>query len=133
MRSGTPSAYLLNDAKVPPELDLKNTAASPYNIISVGNPSWVAPIAIQGDWCTAAQVGVPVAAAAPTAPPTGAPTPIGTSSPSGALWCGRERVRIETRIILNGVPRDAGLDAHQRPARRAGRGVFWRVQEVELP
>ena len=65
-------------------------------------------------------------------PAHGRPTPIGTSSPSGALWCGRERVRIETRIILNGEPRDLGwMLISVRPDVPSG-GVFWRVQEVEL-
>jgi hypothetical protein len=130
--SGTPSNYLLNDATYPAELDLKNPARKPNNIVSVGNPSWVTPIAIQGDWCTAAQVGTPLAAAAPSSSSPITATSTSVPSPSGGLWCGRERVRIETRIILNGQPRDLGWVLISVRPDVPGGGIYWRVQEVEM-
>jgi hypothetical protein len=130
--TGTPTSYLLNNATIPPELPLRDPARPKYNILSVGNPSFVTPLAEQGQWCDAAQVGVPVAAGAPTDPPQGAPTPSGTPVSTGALWCGRERVRVETRIIFEGAPLDVGWVLISVRPDEPGGGVYWRIQAVEV-
>jgi hypothetical protein len=130
--TGRPTSYLLNDADdLPPELDLRNENRDPRNILVVGNPQFVVPFASDGAWCTVEQVGLADAGPAPTAVRTGTPRPAPTEDYSNRLWCGRERVRVETRVMVEGAPREYGwVLISVRPDASNG-GVYWRVQQVE--
>lgn len=138
--TGQPTDYLLENAILPEELRLDDPSREPYNILSVGNPSFVVPQPSDGGWCTVEQVGMALAGPAPTVAPTvtpfgtppGTPTVAPTREYTDRLWCGRERARIETRIELDGVTREVDWSLISvRPDRPDG-GVYWRVQEVDL-
>jgi hypothetical protein len=138
--TGEPRSYLLDNARLPEELLLGDEDREVYNILTVGNPNFVVPLPSDGGWCSVEQVGMALAGPAPTVAPTVTPfgTPAGTPAAvptreySDRLWCGRERVRVETRILLDSVPRELGWSLISvRPDRPNG-GAYWRVQEVEL-
>ena len=120
--TGTPSSYLLNDAILPPELNLRDPARPLYNILSIGNPAFVSPMASDGAWCTGAQVGVPVAEAAPTDPPADAPDP-------GHYPCLDRRALVRPRACAGGIAdysrwhtARSGMGLDHCEARRAGWG-----------
>lgn len=105
-------SYILDDAEIPPELQfLEDATRDPVNIVAIGNPSSVEPVAVRGAPCTTDQI---------------------RTADKDALWCGRERVRIETRIMLNGVPRDAVWILISVIPQRPNSDLYWRVQEIEL-
>jgi hypothetical protein len=107
-----PTHYLLDNATVAPELAvLRETKREPINLVSVGNPSSVQPDPNNGAWCSADQVN--------------------TATP-GTLWCGRERLHVETRIVLEGVVRQAIWTLISVTAVLPDAEPYWRVEEVEL-
>jgi hypothetical protein len=122
--TGSPVPYLLANATIPAELKLRDTTRNPVNIISIGNPSFVTPLPSDGQWCAPEQIGA--------ATPAAAATPAGTPAFARGLWCGRERVRVETRILFEGQPRDVGWVLISVRPDQPGGGVYWRIQEVEL-
>lgn len=133
--SGQPLPYLLDDAVLPPDLELRGAGRKTYNILSVGNPSFVVPLPSDGYWCRGEQVGAanagPIMGPTPTGAANAAATAAATATFTNRLWCERERVRIETRVVINGAPRDFGwVLISVRPDAPNG-GVYWRVKEVE--
>lgn len=117
-----PVQYLLNNAVVAPELDLRRSNRLPVSIISVGNPSSIEQKPGSGQACTAAQVGTPPATAEANVTPSAA----------GTLWCGRERVSVKTRILLNGSVREAVWTLTSVASDRPNSDLIWRIEEVEL-
>jgi hypothetical protein len=106
------TSYFLNDAVIAPELQfLTKTNHDAVNMVTLGNPSSVTPVPVRGEPCTADQI-------------SGADT--------SQFWCGRERVRVETRIMLNGVPRDAVWILTSVIPQLPNAQLYWRVQQVEL-
>lgn len=111
-QNGVPPSYLLDDAIVAPDLDvLRRTNRDPINIVSVGNPSSVEPDEARGTWCTTEQIN---------------------TAEVETLWCARERVRVETRIMLDGVVRQAVWILISVVANTPNAELVWRIEEVEL-
>ncbi len=107
-------SYFLDDAQIAPELQfLTRLPYDPVNINVLGNPSSVTPVAVRGQPCTAAQIGTTAAAA--------------------GYWCERERVRIETRIVLNGVPRDVEWILISVIPDAPNADLYWRITQANLP
>ncbi len=106
------SHYVLDNAFVAPDLAvLRKAERAPINLVSVGNPPSVEPEQARGAWCSADQIK-------------------GVAQDS--LWCGRERVRVETRIVLDGVVRQAVWILISIAADLPDAELHWRVDEVEL-
>jgi len=111
-RFGSPSRYLLYGAILAPELALLRASdREAVNIVSVGNPAGIEPDQARGAWCTPEQIE----GAGPT-----------------EFWCGRERVRIETRIVLGGAVRTAEWSLISVARDVPGAELIWRVDRVDL-
>ncbi len=109
--TGLPS-YFLDDAIVPAELQfLTDPVHEAVNIVALGNPSSVTPVPVRGAPCTTDQI---------------------RTADKDQFWCGRESVRVETRMILNGVPRDAVWILESVVPTTPNAGLYWRISEVEL-
>lgn len=128
--SAQPLPYLLDDVELPRDLELRGPGRKTYNVLSVGNPSFVVPLPSDGYWCRTEQVGA--ANAGPVgSTPTSGPTAVTTPTFSNRLWCERERVRIETRVMIDGAPRDFGWVLISVRPDAANGGVYWRIKKVE--
>ena len=109
---GSPSRYLLYGAILAPELAmLREVEHGAVNIVSVGNPAGIEPDQARGAWCT--------------------PEQIQNIAPN-EYWCGRERVRVETRIVLGGVVRTAEWSLISVARDIPGAELAWRVDRVDL-
>ncbi len=109
---GSPSRYVLYGAILAPELALlRESERAPINIVSVGNPAGIEPDQARGAWCTPEQME----GAGPT-----------------EFWCSRERVRVETRIVLGGVVRTAEWSLISVARDIPGAELTWRVDRVDL-
>jgi hypothetical protein len=105
-------SYFLDNAVVPSELQsLLDPKHEPINIVTLGNPSSVIPVPARGAPCTTEQVA---------------------SAANGSPWCDRERARVETRIMLNGVPRDVAWILISVVPTTPNAQLYWRISEVEL-
>jgi hypothetical protein len=105
------SSYLFDNAQLPAEPDLRSPAREPIPIIRVRNPSSIQPAVEQGDWCTPEQI---------------------SGVQERTWWCGRERTRIITEIMLEGVVRRAEFTvASVVPASSSSDG-HWRIEAVSL-
>lgn len=104
--------YILDNAIVPAELQfLREPGHAPVNIVVMGNPSSVEAEPARGRSCTVDDI---------------------STADKDALWCERERVRVETRIMLDGAPRDVVWILISVIPNRPNADLYWRVQEIEL-
>jgi len=109
---GSPSRYLLYGAILAPELALlRESTRDAVNIVSVGNPAGIEPDQERGAWCTPEQM---------------------EGAGATEFWCGRERVRVETRIVLDGVVRTAEWSLISVARDLPGAELTWRVDRVDL-
>ena len=105
--------YILDNAQIAPELQfLSDPKHAPVNIVALGNPSSVISVPVRGAPCTAEQI---------------------STAGSDQLWCDRQRARIETRIMLDGVPRDAVWIMMSVEPNVSNATLYWRVSQIELP
>ena len=105
--------YILSNAQIDPELQsLSDPKHDPLNIIALGNPSSVISVPKRGAPCTSEQI---------------------STAGSDQLWCDRQRARIETRIMLDGVPRDAVWIIMSVEPNVSNATLYWRVSQIELP
>jgi hypothetical protein len=105
-------SFLLDNAIVPPELAaLKTSPRDPINIISVGNPSFVEAEPQSGRECLLVELA---------------------AASNVSLWCSRERVRVETRILLGQTIRDVVWILISVAPDQPNGNLFWRVAEIEL-
>lgn len=112
----TPTAesprFLLDNAVIAPALAvLKDAGRRPINITLLGNPSSVAPEPTRGHYCTVDDIN---------------------TADKNALWCGRERVRIETQVMLDRQPQRLIWILVSVAPNRPNADLYWRVAEVEL-
>lgn len=119
--AGEPAGFLLSNAALPPELDLRNGEPPVFSIVSVGNPSSVEHNPGLGKECTPQ----PGEALSPAATTSATPAP-------AKLWCGRERVSVRTRLMLNGSEREAVWTLTSIISDRPNSDLIWRVEAVEL-
>jgi hypothetical protein len=104
--------YILDNAQLPPELQfLRDPVRKPVSILTLGNPSSVTTTPALGAPCTTDQI---------------------RTADKDALWCGRDRVRVETRITLDGVARDAVWILISVIPNTPNADLYWRVEQVEL-
>jgi len=120
--NGLPAGYLLENAVLPPELDLRNSDPQVFNIVSVGNPSSVEHNPGLGKPCTPQQVGEALSPASTTS----------ATPATWKLWCSRERVSVTTRILLNGSVREATWTLTSIISDRPNSDLIWRIEAVEL-
>lgn len=118
LRAGPPpttaglTSYFLDDAIVPSELEfLTKPVHDAVNVVALGNPSSVTPVPVRGAPCTTDQIA---------------------TADKDQFWCGREHVRVETRIILNGAPRDVVWILISVVPTTPNAELYWRISEVEL-
>lgn len=106
-------SYILDNAQIPAELEfLRDPARKPVSILTLGNPSSVTTLPALGAPCTTDQI---------------------STADKNALWCGRDRVRIETRMMLDGTARDAVWILISVIPNTPNADLYWRVEQVELP
>lgn len=109
--TGLPS-YFLGDAVVASELQpLLDPKHALFNIVTLGNPSSVIPDLARGAPCTKAQVD---------------------SAANGSPWCDREEALVKTRIMLDGVARDATWTLISVVPITSNANLYWRIKKVEL-
>ncbi len=70
------------------------------------------PVAVKGQPCTDAQIG--------------------TTAAATGYWCGRERVHIETRIVLDGVPQDVEWSLISVIPDAPNADLYWRINRADL-
>jgi hypothetical protein len=98
--------------ELPPELaSLASPNRAPIPVLSVNVPGSVAPAQGEGQPCVPAQT-------------------VATASPQ--WWCGRERARVETEILLSGQRRQALWTLISMASSATTSSVHWRVENVEL-
>ena len=83
----------------------------PINIVTLGNPSSVISVPVRGAPCTTEQI----------------------ASASDRLWCDRQQARVETRIVLDGVPHDVVWIIISVEPNVSNATLYWRVSQIELP
>jgi hypothetical protein len=117
--SPTGETYLTVNASLPPELNrLRGSTPAKQRILSVTHEGIVAPNPADGQRCDPAQLS-------PSTPLPGTPEP-------REWWCGRERARVITEIILDDQHRIVTWSLLSIANERINIDMHWRIEEVEL-